>query len=178
MFRKFWVELRSRGNNVCNKIKSPSYRSVNHFCDFSNSSSVMGKRNSPSDPIFPSVTNGLEKFDSAGKKRTFAASIFSNSEHRMLISTNPPLYLEPLYMGMLVLVMSGKLKESYGNKTHGLCAATNCIFVISNFHAPGIINDSSISRHFESKLHFHSLGNPRATSRSVTLTGESFSAIK
>jgi len=73
--------------------------------------------------------------------------------------------------------MDGKFKLSCGNKTHGLCAATYCIFVALNFH-PGIVKNHSDLCHLGSKPHSHSLGNPTPASRSVTLITESFSAMK
>ena len=50
---------------------------------------------------------------------------------------------------------------------------------MSNLHSPGIVICCPISRHLvESNPHSQPLGKPTAISRSFTLTGESFSAMK
>jgi hypothetical protein len=72
----------------------------NYFCDFSNSSGDTDKSSSPSESNFPSVTNGLKKFDETGTKRMFAASKFSKPVERILNSTSPPLNVEPMYSGI------------------------------------------------------------------------------
>src|ERR1039458_1885051 len=103
-------------------------RAVNDYCcDFSNSFWDVSKRNSPSDPISPSVTNGLEKLDEAGTKIMFAASTSLNPVERMHNSTSPPLNVAPMYSGVQGFVMDGNFKLSYGNKTHGVCTTTYCI---------------------------------------------------
>src|ERR1017187_9863036 len=76
-------------------------------------------------------------------------------------------------------VTEGMRNLSVGNKTHGLCVTQNCRFVISSFQAPGIIKCCPTLCHLVvSNPHSQSEGKPTATWRSVTLTGESFSAMK
>ena len=151
---------------------------AHHFCEFSSSFCESDKRQNPSVPRSMPLTKGLKEFDGIRTKRIFAEIKFSKSVERTFNSKSPFLFVGLLDAGMEKLVIGGKVTLSFGNKGQGLCAAKNWRLVIWSFH-PGTIKCSPTWCHLvESKPSSQSLGNPTATSRSVTFTGESFSAIK
>ena len=124
------------------------------------------------------LTKGLKEFDGIRTKRTFAEIKLSKSVERTLNSKSPFLFVGLLDAGMEKLVIGGKVTLSLGNKGQGLCAAQNWRLVIWSLH-PGTVKCSPTSCHLvESRPSSQFLGNPTAISRSVTFTGESFSAMK
>ena len=147
-----------------------------HFCESSNSFSVMVKRPIPLVSIFQDDRNGLKEFDGTRAKTTYAASRLSKPVARTVkckVSC-----VDSLYGVMLKLVIGGKVKSSLGNRGYALRAHQHFRDLMSNLPSPGIIKCCSTSRHFEkSATQFHFLGNPTISSRSVTLTDESFLAM-